>query len=74
MHGNPFNIRDINYYPILYTVIIKNIDIFIIDDNDFLDMNIKIPKIMTSADFAERFIKIVNLLMNINNIVIKLKN
>lgn len=54
--SNLFKIRDINDYPILYTAIIENIDIFITGDKDFLDDDIKIPEIMTVADFCERYL------------------
>lgn len=36
IRGNLFAIRDINDYPVLYTAIIENIDIFITGDKDFL--------------------------------------
>lgn len=54
--SNLFKIRDINDYPILYTAIIENIDVFITGDKDFLDDDIKIPEIMTVADFCERYL------------------
>lgn len=56
MPGNLFDIRDINDYPVLYTAIMENIDIFITGDKDFLDVDIEMPEIMTPADFTERFI------------------
>ncbi len=56
MQGNLFEIRDKNDYPVLYTAIIENIDIFITGDKDFLDINVEMPEIMTPADFIERFI------------------
>lgn len=57
MPGNLFAIRDINDYPVLYTAIIENIDIFITGDKDFLDVDVEMPEIMTPADFIERFVK-----------------
>lgn len=57
MKGNLFEIRDMNDYPVLYTAIIENIDIFITGDKDFLDVDIEIPEIVTPTDFTERFIK-----------------
>lgn len=56
MQGNLFEIRDKNDYPVLYTAIIENIDIFITGDKDFLDIDIEMPEIMTPADFIEKFI------------------
>ncbi len=56
MQGNLFEIRDKNDYPVLYTAIVENIDIFITGDKDFLDIDIEMPEIMTPADFIEKFI------------------
>lgn len=53
--GNLFEIRDINDYPVLYTAIIENIDIFITGDKDFLDVDIEMPKIMTLIEFMEEY-------------------
>lgn len=58
MKGNLFEIRDMNDYPVLYTAIIENIDIFITGDKDFLDIEIETPAIMTPADFMEKYIAI----------------
>lgn len=58
MQGNLFEIRDINDYPVLYSAIIENIDIFITGDKDFLDVEVEMPEIMTPADFFGRFIQI----------------
>ena len=49
--------RDKNDYPILYTAIIENIDIFITGGKDFLDVDVEMPEIMTPADFVERYMK-----------------
>lgn len=53
--GNLFEIRDINDYPVLYTAIIENIDIFITGDKDFSDVDIEMPKIMTLIEFMEEY-------------------
>ena len=53
--GNLFEIRDINDYPVLYTAIIENIDIFITGDKDFLDVDIEMLKIMTLIKFMEEY-------------------
>lgn len=58
MQGNLFNIRDINYYPVLYTAIIENIDNFITGDKDFLGVDIGMPEIMTPGEFLEKNILI----------------
>ena len=57
MPGNLFDIRDINDYPVLYTAIIENIDIFITGDKDFLDVEIEMPEIMMPGEFLEKVIK-----------------
>ncbi len=57
MPENLFDIRDINDYPVLYTAIIENVDIFITGDKDFLDVEIEMPEIMTPVEFLERVIK-----------------
>ena len=54
--GNLFEIRDVNDYPVLYTAIIENIDIFITGDKDFSDVNIEMPEIMTPMEFMEKYI------------------
>lgn len=55
--GNLFEIRDINDYPVLYTAVIENIDIFLTGDKDFLDVNIEIPEIMTPIEFAVKYLQ-----------------
>ncbi len=56
MQGNLFEIRDKKDYPVLYTAIMENVDIFITGDKDFFDVEIEAPEIMAPASFAERFI------------------
>lgn len=50
-----FQIRDIKDYPVLYTAIIENIDIFITGDKDFEEVDIEMPIIMTPASFIEQY-------------------
>ena len=54
MKADIFQIRDVNDYPVLYTAIIENIDIFITGDKDFQDVDIEKPEIMTPMEFLER--------------------
>ena len=54
MPGGLFEIRDVNDYPVLYTAIIENVDIFITGDKDFLGIGVEIPEIM--ADFMEKYV------------------
>ena len=51
-----FDIRDGKDYPVLYTAIIEDVDILVTGDKDFSDIDIEKPKIMTPADFMERFL------------------
>jgi len=50
-----FNIRDIDDYPILYSAITEDVDLFVTGDNDFYDVEIEKPIIITPADFLERY-------------------
>lgn len=50
-----FEIRDKNDYPVLYTAIIENVDIFITGDKDFLSVNVDMPEIMTPAEFVKKY-------------------
>lgn len=56
MPGGLFEIRDIKDYPVLYTAIIENVDIFITGDKDFLEIDVELPEIMTPADFMEKYV------------------
>jgi putative PIN family toxin of toxin-antitoxin system len=49
-----FTIRDADDYPALYTAIIENVDIFVTGDNDFSDVGIERPEIISPAEFLER--------------------
>lgn len=50
-----FEIRDKNYYIILHTAIIENVDVFITGDKDFNDVDIDKPEIMNVTEFLERY-------------------
>jgi predicted nucleic acid-binding protein len=50
-----FNIRDIGDYPALYSAIIEGIDLFVTGDNDFNDVDIEKPEIVSPLDFLERY-------------------
>ena len=56
MKGGLFNIRDINDYPVLYTAITENVDILITGDKDFAEVDIDKPKILTLAQFCEKYL------------------
>jgi predicted nucleic acid-binding protein len=50
-----FNIRDIDDYPALYSAIIEGVDLFVSGDNDFEDVDIERPEIVTPSEFLERY-------------------
>jgi len=50
-----FNIRDEDDYPILYAAIIEDVDLFVTGDNDFDDVEIDKPEIITPSEFLERY-------------------
>ena len=50
-----FKIRDIDDYPVLYSAIIEGVDLFVTGDDDFDDVEIERPEIITPTEFLERF-------------------
>ena len=52
-----FQIRDVCDYPVLYTVVIDDVDIFVTGDKDFCDVDIDRPEILTPADFIKKYVK-----------------
>lgn len=53
-----FKIRDVKDYPVLYTAILEDVDILITGDNDFSDVDIEKPEILTPAEFIGRYVNI----------------
>lgn len=53
-----FEIRDVKDYPVLYTAILEDVDIFVTGDNDFSDVNLEKPEILTPTEFVERYVDI----------------
>ena len=50
-----FNIRDKDDYPILYSAIIEDVDLFVTGDNDFDEVEIDKPEIITPSEFLEKY-------------------
>ncbi|MDR1802415.1 MAG: PIN domain-containing protein [Treponema sp.] len=50
-----FKIRDIDDYPVLYSAIIEDVDLFVTGDDDFDDVEIEKPEIITPSEFLEKF-------------------
>lgn len=49
-----FEIRDEKDYPVLYTAIIEEVDIFITGDKDFHEIEVDKPEILTPATFIKK--------------------
>lgn len=50
-----FEIRDVKDYPVLYTAVLEDVDILVTGDNDFSDVDVDKPEILTPAEFVERY-------------------
>ena len=50
-----FKIRDMKDYPVLYTAVLEDVDVFITGDKDFGDVGIEKPMILTPGEFWERY-------------------
>jgi predicted nucleic acid-binding protein len=53
--GDLFTIRDMNDYPALYSAIVEDMDLFVTGDNDFKNVEIEKPEIITPSEFLERY-------------------
>jgi len=50
-----FTIRDIDDYPVLYSAIVEDVDLFVTGDADFNDVKIEKPEIITPSEFITRY-------------------
>jgi predicted nucleic acid-binding protein len=50
-----FAIRDINDYLVLYSAIIEDVDLFVTGDDDFKNVEIEKPEIVTPSEFLVRY-------------------
>ena len=50
-----FNISDTGDYPVLYSAITEDVDLFITGDSDFDSVEIDKPIIITPAEFLEKY-------------------
>lgn len=55
MRQDLFQIRDEKDYPVLYTAIMEDVDILITGDEDFSDIEIERPEILTPTQFLEKY-------------------
>ena len=49
-----FDIRDEMDYPVLYSAITEDVDIFVMGDKDFDGLGLEKPEILSPAEFLER--------------------
>ena len=56
-HPEPglFDIRDEKDYPVLYSAVTKDVDVFITGDKDFSGLNLEKPEILGPAGFLEKY-------------------
>ena len=56
-HPEPglFDIRDEKDYPVLYSAITEDVDVFITGDRDFNGLNLEKPEILNPAGFLEKY-------------------
>jgi len=52
---NLFEIRDVKDYPVLYSAITDDVDVFITGDDDFRDIDVEKPEIVTPAEFLDKY-------------------
>lgn len=50
-----FEIRDENDYPVLYSAIVEDVDVFITGDKDFTEIDIERPEILTPSGFLQKY-------------------
>ena len=56
IQSNLFQIRDSNDYPVLYSAITNDIDIFITGDKDFQEIDINRLEILTPTEFIQKYL------------------
>jgi putative PIN family toxin of toxin-antitoxin system len=50
-----FKIRDVKDYPVLYSAITEDVDLFITGDKDFDDLELERPEIISPAEFLKKY-------------------
>lgn len=50
-----FTLRDEDDYPVLYSAITEDVDVFVTGDRDFEDIDLERPEILTPAQFLEKY-------------------
>ncbi len=47
--------RDEDDYPVLYSAVAEDVDVFVTGDRDFEDVDLDRPEILTPAQFLEKY-------------------
>lgn len=55
MKTDLFSLRDDDDYPVLYSAVAEDVDIFVTGDRDFEDVDMERPEILTPAEFLEKY-------------------
>ena len=50
-----FNIRGADDYPVLYSTLIANVDLFVTGDDDFANVEIEKPEIISPSEFIDKY-------------------
>jgi predicted nucleic acid-binding protein len=50
-----FEIRDERDYPVLYSALTEDVDVFVTGDKDFYELELERPEIISPAGFLERY-------------------
>lgn len=50
-----FEIRDENDYPVLYSAIVEDVDVFITGDKDFEELALEKPEILSPSGFLKKY-------------------
>ncbi len=50
-----FSLRDEDDYPVLYSAVAEDVDVFVTGDRDFEDVALERPEILTPAQFLEKY-------------------
>jgi len=50
-----FEIRDEKDYPVLYSAIMEDVDLFITGDRDFEELGLEKPEILTPTEFLDKY-------------------
>ncbi len=55
IHRGLFSLRDEDDYPVLYSAVAEDVDVFVTGDRDFEEIDLERPEIVTPAQFLEKY-------------------